>query len=248
MNWISYKSLAWTERLVAPIEDYKEEVERYVEAIKRCKSSKPITMLHLGCGAGGHDYHLKKQFTLTGVDLSQGMLDIAKELNPEVDYLLGDMRSIRLNKKFDAVIIPDSIAYMSTLGDLRKVMDTAADHLKPAGILCIVATTKEEFSNNNFVYSGSDAETHITIFENNHVISDCNYEATLVYLIRQKGKLDIYHEVHTLGLFSHESWLDIFSASHFSVHEAFNMNDIYDKNVMEEGEYRLKVYICSLEK
>jgi hypothetical protein len=36
------------------------------------------------------------------------------------------------------------------------------------------------------------------------------YEATLVYLIRCKGKLEIYDDRHILGLFKLETWLDLF--------------------------------------
>ncbi len=65
------------------------------------------TMLHLGCGAGGHDFHFKKHFQVTGVDLSQGMLDLAKKTNADVTYVMGDMKTICLNEKFDVVVIPE---------------------------------------------------------------------------------------------------------------------------------------------
>ena len=157
-------------------------------------------MLHLGCGAGGHDYHFKRHFSVTGVDLSEGMLEIARKRNPEIQYLQGDMRTINLDRKFDVVAIPDSIMYMTTLEDLSAALSSAAAHLKRDGLLLVVAHTKEEFRNNNFAYTGEADNTHITVLENNHIVSDTAYEATIVYLIRQSGRLEIHHEVHTLGL------------------------------------------------
>jgi len=40
--------------------------------------------------------------------------------------------------------------------------------LKPGGVLLIVANIKEEFRENNFVYTGSKGDVEVTIFENNY--------------------------------------------------------------------------------
>ena len=125
MNWMAYNKLAWTDDILAPPETYEEETLIYVEAIKSRISVQNVTMLHLGCGAGGHDFHFKKHFSVTGADISEGMLALAKKRNPEVTYVKGDMRTIDLNRKFDVVVIPDSIMYMTTLEDLKKTIMNA---------------------------------------------------------------------------------------------------------------------------
>lgn len=247
MDLKSYGSLAWTERIIVSGDACANEVEQYVNAIKEHANRDLKTMLHLGCGAGGHDYYFKRHFEVTGVDISGGMLNIAREANPDVSYVQGDMRSISLEQKFDVVIIPDSIAYMSTHEDLKKAIHTVASHLCPGGIFLVVAHIKEEFINNNFAYSGTDGDIHITVFENNHVISESQYEATLVYLIRQSGVLQVGYDVHTLGLFNYDTWLKFFSEAKLCVNASFNMDELYDEFLLGEGEYRLKVFICSLE-
>ncbi|MDW7670482.1 MAG: class I SAM-dependent methyltransferase [Bacillota bacterium] len=191
MHWIVYNELAWTDPVLARPESYEEEAMNYVRVIKDSVSAPFPTMLHLGCGAGGHDFHFRKHFQVTGVDVSRGMLDLAKKVNPDVTYVMGDMRTICLNETFDAVVIPDSIAYMSTLEDLKQTLTNAAGHLKAGGVLLVVAHTKEEFQENNFVYTGAKDGVHITLFENNHIVSDSTYEATMVYLIRQGGERSI---------------------------------------------------------
>ncbi len=212
MNWISYNELAWTDDVVAPVESYAKEAKLYIEAIRERVGGKAISMLHLGCGAGMHDYHFKQHFAVTGVDLSKGMLELAKKRNPEVSYLSGDMRTVNLNKKYDVVAIPDSIPYMTSLQDLEQAIGNAVGHLKPGGILLVVTHVKEDFRNNNFAYSGEKENIHVTVFENNHVVSDSTYEATIVYLIREEGNLKLYHEVHTLGLFAYMQWRAIFKS------------------------------------
>lgn len=242
MKWKAYNRLAWTEHILASPESYEEEAMTYIKVLERYISISTPTMLHLGCGAGGHDFHFKQHFSVTGVDLSEGMLEIAKKTNPEINYIKGDMRNVKLNEKFDAVIIPDSIMYMITLEDLSAALKNATAHMKPDGILLVVAHTKEEFRNNNFVYTGEDESIHITVLENNHIVSDSTYESTMVYLIRQDGELSIEHEVHTLGLFSYDQWMAIFRKLQLKVDE-INLNHLYDKYLLEEGEYKLKVFI-----
>ena len=244
MNWIAYNQLAWTDTILARPEDFEEEATMYVNLIKRHISTTAPTMLHVGCGAGGHDYHFKKHFSVTGVDLSEGMLEIARKRNPEIEYLQGDMRTVCLDRKFDVVAIPDSIMYMTTLEDLSTALTNAAAHLKLGGVLLVVAHTKEEFRNNNFAYTGETDNTHITVLENNHIVSDTTYEAAMIYLIRQGGHLEIYHEVHTLGLFSYDEWLGIFDKLHLKV-EQTNLDHLYDRYLLEDGAYKLKVFVAT---
>jgi len=245
MSWKIYNDFAWIEHIIAPAQTYLEETAFYIKILKRLlKNNVNIsshTMLHLGCGAGGHDHHFKKHFQVTGVDISKGMLKIARETNPEVEYLNEDMRTVDLNRKFDAVVIPDSIMYMTTISDLKKVISNMVCHLKPGCAFLIIAHTKEDFQNNNFVYSGEKEGIHITVFENNHIISDTTYEATIVYLIRQNSKQNIYHEVHTLGLFSYNDWLTILKDINLKADE-IQMNHLYDKYLLEDGQYKLRIF------
>jgi len=241
MSWKVYNELAWTEKIITCAEDYEDEAMIYIQSIKKHLSVALPSMLHLGCGAGGHDFHFKKHFRVTGVDISPGMLDIAKKTNAEVKYLLGDMRTISLNERFDTVVIPDSIAYMNTFEDLEKALANAQRHLKPGGVLLVVANLKEDFKNNNFVYTGTKDDICLTIFENNHIVSESTYEAAIIYLIRRGYETSIQHEIHTLGLFSREQWMSIFSKYHIKVDEA-DIDDLYDDYLYGEGDYRLKVF------
>ncbi|NLD36263.1 MAG: class I SAM-dependent methyltransferase [Desulfatiglans sp.] len=153
-EWITYNELAWVDGLLSDPDEYEDEAGHYVSLIKSHCPFTPLTMLHLGSGAGGIDRVFKKHFTITGVDLSQGMLSMARALHPDIEYIEGDMRDIRLGRMFDVVAIPDSIDYMATYNDLNRAIETAALHLKPNGILLVVGKTAETFQNNNFVHTG----------------------------------------------------------------------------------------------
>jgi SAM-dependent methyltransferase len=243
-KWLSYGDLAWTESVIAPPDDYADETDYYAGLIREHSGITPRTLLHLGCGAGGNDYTFKRYFRVTGVDISEGMLEIASKTNPEVNYLLGDMRSFELKEHFDAVAIPDAIDYMATLPDLRRTIDTACSHLSPGGVLLIVAKIREEFRENNFCYTGARDDVEITIFENNYIPGSdpSTYEATLVYLIRKAGELSIHTDRHLLGLFSQAQWLALMEGAGLEVKHT-RLDGVYDRFLLGDGEYPMQVFV-----
>jgi len=242
-KYLSYDDLAWTEAIITSPDEYRKEVEPLCKAILDNSKLKPKTLLHLGCGAGGYDYTFKKYFNVTGVDIGKGMLKAARHLNNDVKYIYGDMRDINLKSKFDIVAIPDSIGYMTSVQDLRKTINTAYSHLKIDGILLIVAHMRENFKENNFVYTGSKNDIDITIFENNFITNKTNYEATIIYLIRCKKKLQIFTDVHTLGLFNSSIWDNLLKKTGFSI-KKFNAENIYDNYILQDGEYPQIMFVC----
>jgi SAM-dependent methyltransferase len=245
-KWLAYNDLAWTEHIIAPPDEYAKETEPLINAIKEHSVNEVKTLLHLGCGAGSNDYVFKRYYRVIGIDISEKMLEIARDLNPEVVYHHGDMRTIELGELFDAVVAPESIDYMRTEDELYSAMMTAQKHLKPGGLFLVVANTAERFRQNNFVYSGSRDDIEITLFENNYIppYPGTTYEATLVYLIRRIGKLEIYHDRHILGLFKLETWLDLLKKAGFDTINQISMDHGYDCFMIGEGKYPRSMFIC----
>jgi len=245
-DWISYEELAWTDLLISPPESCSGEVEAFCSIIKENSLIETKSLLHLASGAGVYDYTFKRHFQVTGVDISDGMLDVARELNPEVDYVKGDMRKVELDRLFDAVAIPDAIAYMSSRNDLQQALTTAAKHLIPGGVLFIVAHTKDEFRENNFAYSGSGDGVDVTVFENNHILKPAGdqYEAIIIYLIRRAGELKVYTDRHLLGLFGLETWQELLNDQGLKVSQ-FALNTLYEKFLLGDGEYRQTMFVCT---
>jgi len=198
----------------------------------------------MGSGAGVYDWVFKRSFTVTGVDLSLGMLEKARTTHPDIEYLEGDMRTLRLNRLFDAVAIPDSIDYMVSLADFQQAIQTAVEHLKTGGILLIAGKTEETFQNNNFAYSGEKNSVHVTLLENNYInkFRPNTYEATLVYLIWEQGELTIHTDHHVLGLFPLETWEKVFDNAGLTM-QRMTLDHIYDKYLMGEGEYPMNIFI-----
>lgn len=243
-TWITYNELAWTDDWLVNPAEYEDEVKVYVDLIKHIAAEPPRTLLHLGSGSGGYDQIFKRHFTVTGVDLSLGMLHKARAAHPEIEYIEGDMRTLRLNRQFDAVVIPDSIDYMVSPDDLRKAIQTAVEHLKTGGVLLVVGKTEATFKNNNFAYTGEKDGVHVTLLENNYAspFRPNTYEATFVFLIRQQGELTIHTDHQVLGLFSQTTWEKVFDDSELTMQKTI-LNSTYDDYLLGDGEYSVTVFV-----
>ncbi len=118
--------------------DYTGEAE-YVHGLIQAHVPGARNILNIGCGSGRHDRCLVAYgYTVTGVDMSEEMLAAAKEAAMEtaaLEYVLGDARTVRLNRQFDAVIsLFHVMSYQVTNADLKAAFATAAAHLKPGGL------------------------------------------------------------------------------------------------------------------
>ena len=117
--------------------DYLAEVDYLESLLKKYSKINILEILDLGCGTGSHDILLaEKGYKITGIDLSEKMIGIAKnQKNQNADFLVGDVRNINLNKQFDIVISLFHVAsYQTTNNDFEQYLQTAYNHLKPGGI------------------------------------------------------------------------------------------------------------------
>lgn len=97
--------------------------------------SRNLSLLNLGCGTGNHDRYFRHVFDLTGVDLSEDMLKIAREKFPDGDYRQGDARTIDLGKRFDVVCMMSAVlGYQNTNEDILATLKNVRKHLKPGGL------------------------------------------------------------------------------------------------------------------
>ena len=103
-------------------------------------------------------------------------------------------------------------------------MRTAWAHLKPGGVLVSTAdvTTETFQQNSTSIETSARAGLEVTFIENVYDPDpdDEHYETTIVYLIREQGKLRIEHDHWTLGLFSRQTWRSVLESVGFAVSEA----------------------------
>ena len=205
-----YGDLAHLWLLVTPPEDYVKEAEYWRAALRSKLGPGRHEILELGVGGGNNLSHLTRDFEATAVDLSEAMLEHSRRLNPGVEHHVGDMRSIRLHRKFDAVIIHDAISYMQTEDDLKAAFATAAAHLDPGGLFITAPDWFSETFSGPLVNHSvrSDGERELTYIEYDYDPdpSDTTMESIMFYLIRENGELRIEQDRHVFGLFPRETW------------------------------------------
>lgn len=118
--------------------DYQGEAA-YIHSLITRHAPEARTILNLGCGSGRHDRCLSDLgYQITGVDRSEEMLAAAKsaaQSDAQLTYAAGDIRTVRLDSTFDAVIsLFHVMSYQTTNRDLHDAFATAAAHLQPGGL------------------------------------------------------------------------------------------------------------------
>ena len=113
---------------------YKKETN-YIIKLLNSNGVKKGDILEFGSGTGKHAYHLAKNgYNVEGVEISANMISKVKK-HPKLRIKKGDIRKIKLNKYFKAVIsLFHVISYQTTNEQIRAVFKNASRHLRPGGL------------------------------------------------------------------------------------------------------------------
>lgn len=99
----------------------------------------PASLLDIGCGTGRDLEYLATHVPdIVGVDHQQSMIDYARQRRPGIDFRLGDMRTLRLERTFEAITcLGYALANIHANRDIDKVMATYAAHSRPGTVLIL---------------------------------------------------------------------------------------------------------------
>lgn len=219
-----YTDLAWLWPLWGDATAEYADYCRHVVRLIRQHAERPAsTLLDIGCGGGKNILNLKQGFEVTGLDLSPVMLAQARALNPECDFVQADMRTAMIGQTFDAILMDDAISYMNCRRDFEAAFRTAHAHLNPGGVLVATAdVTTETFQQNKTTATSATQDgVDVAFIENVYDAdpADEQYQTTIIYLIRDHGRLQIETDHWTLGLFSLDTWREVLYRTGFQVHE-----------------------------
>lgn len=210
-----YSDLAWLWPMWGDASaEYAHYCDRVTPLIRQYARRPVDTLLNIGCGGGKNVFNLKRHFRVTGLDLSPAMISQARTLNPDGEFIEGDMRSFAIGKTFDAVLMDDAISFMTGRDEFAAAFRTAFDHLNPGGVL--IATpdvTTESFRQNQTTATLAEGRSKpdnmdVVFVENVYDPdpSDDHCEVTLLFLIRENGVLRLETDRYRLGLFSLDTW------------------------------------------
>jgi SAM-dependent methyltransferase len=223
-----YGELAHWWPLVSPPDDYQEEAVELADLL--VSASIPVReVLELGSGGGHNAVHLRERFTLTLVDLAPEMLEVSRRLNPGCDHVVGDMRTVRLGRRFDAVLVHDAIDYMTSQDDLRQALVTAFEHCRPGGILVLAPDHTAETFLPGTDHGGTDAPDGHGVRYLEWTVdpdsSDTEITTEYAFLLRYPGgSVRAVHETHTTGLFDRATWLRLLAEAGFAAERVSESN------------------------
>ena len=211
-----YSELAHWWPLLSPQSDYESEGVYYgallANALDRFES-----LLELGCGSGFLVSHFPAGLRKVLVDQSAQMLDQCARANPDAELVQADLRTLQLERQFDAVLVHDALMYMTSEGDLSRAIQCAERHCRPGGVVLLLPdVVRERFEEGNTLLAGRDGEEAAVRLMEWHWDpnpEDDTFQVEFSLLVRESGQVNSVHESHTTGLFSESKWRDLIEES-----------------------------------
>ncbi|CAN5649537.1 hypothetical protein BH18ACT2_BH18ACT2_12570 [soil metagenome] len=208
-----YGDLAAWLPLISPPEEYVEEAA-FAATLLRQASIPVHDVLELGSGGGSNAVHLGPSFELTLVDLSPQMLEVSRRLNPSCLHHEGDMRTVRLDRTFDAVFLHDAVDYMTTRDDLRLAIKTAFVHCRPGGVAVLIPDHVTETFAPDSDCGGVDGDdgrsARYLDWTWDPDPNDSWIQTDYAFLLRDAdGSIEVVHDAHRTGLFPTAVWMQL---------------------------------------
>jgi SAM-dependent methyltransferase len=210
-----YDELApWYHLITAP-KSYEPEARLILSLLRDDADGELSSLLELGCGGGNNASHLKAHLDLTLADLSPHMLEQSRRLNPECEHLEGDMRTLRLGRSFDAVLVHDAVCHLLRPEDLAAAIATVAAHLRPGGAAVFAPDhTRETFASTQRT-GGHDGEDGRSVryleWSWDPDPEDTTYLSCLAYILRDADGLPRFeNDTLEMGLFPRSAWEGFF--------------------------------------
>ncbi|CAN5487689.1 hypothetical protein BH23ACT6_BH23ACT6_21730 [soil metagenome] len=237
-----YADLARWWPLLSPPEEYVEEAAT-IAGLLRTAVADVHTVLELGSGGGHNAVHLRADVEMTLVDLSPDMLAVSQHLNPHCEHHVGDMRTLRLDRNFDAVLIHDAVDYMLTEDDLAATFTTARVHLEIGGLLIVMPDHVAETFEPQTDHGGSDAAdgSGIRYLEWTHDPDpgDSQICTDYIYALRDtSGAVTTESERHHFGLFPEQRWVELLQDTGFEVTRL--------QEQLEEDRPARRIFMCAV--
>ncbi|GAA5164645.1 hypothetical protein GCM10023321_53420 [Pseudonocardia eucalypti] len=102
------------------------------------------SVLDLGCGTGRDldIFRVHYGWDGTGIEFQPELVTYAQLVRPDLNIRLGDMRTVRLGRKFDLITcLGNSLAYLHTDAELQAAAETFAAHAHANTLLIINTLT-----------------------------------------------------------------------------------------------------------
>lgn len=234
-----YEELAQWWPLISAPADYAEEAALYLQVLADEASGRVRSVLELGSGGGNNASHLKAHVAMTLVDQSKAMIEVSRALNPECEHLVGDMRTVRVGRQFDAVFVHDAVGYLTTVDDLAAAAETVWMHCRPGGSALFVPDhTRENFApeTSHGGHDGKRRAARYLSWAYDPDPADTSYITDYAFMLRDGSETVVEFDRHVQGLFPIATWMDVLQDVGFTVE--------YDSVALSDGD-TVTLFVCA---
>lgn len=242
-----------------------DDIQFYIDY---AKSYNCINILELGCGTGRVAISLAKEgFNVTGLDLSDEMLDVFREKLEKLDKLddntkdkielvHGSMADFNLNKKFDLITAPfRAFACLTDDKDIENSLNCVKNHLTDNGIFIVnVFNPDLGRMNENWCYPERVQWERLDENTGNYVIKKDSGDKidlknriiyiTFIYEVKDKtGNISKFEDKLKLKYYYENQLQDIIEKAGLNIKEKFGW---YDKTGIQDANREL-IFVCGLD-
>lgn len=191
-TWNEFWAYHWRVTELHAIPGISEWDKKLVNFIEQTLEMKPgMEILDLGCGGGDQaKVFAQKGYRVTGVDIAPSLVEYARnqfrENGLEGEFLVGDMREINYESRFDtALILSGSFGFFGDEAD-QDILRRMTRALKPGGKVFIMY--KSANAPDKHVRSWKENEDGWQFFEHWFDMETSTYYSN-IFIIRKDGTL-----------------------------------------------------------
>ena len=240
-------------------DNFTDDIEFYIDYVKKHGIK---NILELGCGTGRVAIALAKEgFNITGLDLSNEMLDVFRQkfdkldgnIKNNIELVHGNMADFNLGKKFDLIIAPfRAFQCLTDEKDIENSINCVKNHLSDNGIFIInVFNPHPDRMNENWCYPLRTQWERLDETTGNYVIKKHSGDkidlenriiyVTFIYEVKDKsGNVSTLEDKLKLKYHFETDLTEIIENAGLKINEKFGW---YDKTSVEEANREL-IFVC----
>lgn len=149
--------------------------------------------LDLGCGVGTLcDYFYKNKIETTGVDISSDMINICKNKNKNIEFIVNDFTQYISSKKYDLITLTcDTLNHILENSKLENLFSNIYEMLNEEGYLVFDIYDKNKLSLNCDIISNRENEINVYYYITNKE----NFVINTNVKVKQKNRLIYEYDV-----------------------------------------------------
>ncbi len=224
--------------------NYKAEYDFYSKILKKYHKN---TLLEIGSGTGNLAAYFKENgFNYCGLDLSEQMIAIAKRKALNCDFIQGDMRTFKLDKQVQSIIMAGrTISYLVSNEEVNTSFLNIHHNLDKGGIFCF-----DFIDANKFIPAILKEKTivHQATHNNINYVRKAVWEPNLKYGMDVKWEAKYYKNTPKglIPLGEDSSVVRTFSKDEITLFLSINHFEI--KDIIERASYAFPTFVVVAEK